>query len=166
MDDVEAFVRELIQKENEALFAKYGDPTPIFVSKLKAANALFSEKMTTMSGISRSSKANLDVLRGQRESLIPRPVYRISEYLHPTLKTIYAAYLGEPIVESPKVPRVIYYFRRTDDGFRVIGSRMRCMDCDGRGCAHCNKTGWIHADGPDLSDPGKLVCTRESAQEQ
>ena len=73
--------------------------------------------------------------------------------------TIYALHLGEPFVDAERAPSTIYFVRETDEGLRVIGSRVRCRDCRGQSvsCSYCTGSGSVYADGEDLRRPGKLL---------
>lgn len=124
--------------------------------------------MPTASNISRSTNADLAGMLAQQASVIPRKLLRITTYSHPKLKTIHALEVAGDVADGPVEPSLIWA-RDAGEGFRVIGSRMRCWDCRGTGmrgtvrCPHCKKTGWVYGDGVDLARPGKVIATRELA---
>jgi hypothetical protein len=162
METAEAFIRDFIAKEHEALRAKYGDPNPVFIPKLQAVNALFARDVATKSGISRMSSANLDELRPRQKSIVPRRVLAAHEYSNPTLGALFEYVLTGPEEAQGGAADAKYYVRNTDGGMRIVSYYVACHDCGGTGkragkaCPHC-ASGWVYADGVTLASPGTLV---------
>src|SRR5262245_5982367 len=131
MASADPFMRDFIAKEYEALRAKYGDPRDVFVPKLQAVNALFTRDVTTKSGITRTSSADLDKLRPHQSRIVHRRVLSSRDLTHPKLGA-----LSEYVVTSPEGgdgPEAKYYVGATDAGPRIVSYYMWCRDCGGSG---------------------------------
>lgn len=151
MAAADEFMRDFITKEYEALRAKYGDPKEVFVPKLQAVNALFTRDVTTKSGITRTSSANLDALRPHQSAIVRRRVLSARDLTHPKLGALSEYVLTSP--EGGDGPEAKYYVREADAGMRIVSYYLWCRDCSGSGringktCSHCHGSGWTYADG-------------------
>ena len=120
---IDEFVADFIEKEFQALRAKYGELDPTFVPKLRAVNALFGKEVITRSGISRGSSGQLHprVFEGRRVL----GIRALSE------KT-YEAHLTGPDGGTEEAKFLI---RESEVGFRIVGYSI------------CFQGVWQHADG-------------------
>lgn len=168
MDDVVAFLEAFARREFEVLQARWRErDEAAWQAAVAALHAdFFAPPLSSGFFRFQAGDAHFAQAEEQLRHRMPRILYEVRRWRHPTLGELFAGY-----VSSQAQGRLLltsrFFVRETAEGLRLIARQDVCPDCSGTGeqggrvCAGCAGRGWRDAGGPVITDPGTLLETRE-----
>ena len=173
MNDVIAFVRDYIAKDEAARRAAYGEPDEsVFEEKVRTAESFFDPESGHMGSgsawdypVATDSPERASAKRQTLARIRPSILFLVRRYAHSTLGDLYRAYLDDGTTGRRTGYFECVFVANTSRGLRIIARWGICLTCQGTGeldgeeCHQCRGRGWEEAGGQKLGDLGPVVET-------